>query len=286
VSLAAPSIFTLYNATIDFDNVLVVAISQSGESTDTNLVLERAKEKGSITVGITNEAESSLAGLAEYVFQVRAGKEKSVAATKTYTGQLMAFYLLAYALGAPIDPEDLKKIPGYAESALDLGSQIADRAERYTFITHGVVVGRGLNYSNAYEFALKLMETCYVVAERFSSADLLHGPIAVVESTFPSFLFAPSGVTWPGIKEMIARLQELKAETLVITDIGNREAVQTASRVICIPAKLSFKGPLPEEVYTPIPYIIPAQLLAAALARHKGLDPDRPRTLSKVTQTM
>jgi glucosamine--fructose-6-phosphate aminotransferase (isomerizing) len=286
VSLAAPSIFTLYNATIDFDDVLVVAISQSGESTDTNLVLERAKEKGSITVGITNEADSSLAHLAEYVFQVRAGKEKSVAATKTYTGQLMAFYLLAYALGAAIDPEDLKKIPDHAKSALDLESHIGERAERYTFITHGVVVGRGLNYSNAYEFALKLMETCYVVAERFSSADLLHGPIAVVESTFPSFLFAPSGVTWPGIKEMIARLQELKAETLVITDLANREAVQTSSRAICIPAKLSFKGPLPEEVYTPIPYIIPAQLLAAALAEHKGLDPDRPRTLSKVTQTM
>ena len=286
VSLAAPSIFTLYNATIDFDDVLVVAISQSGESTDTNLVLERAKEKGSITVGITNEADSSLANLAEYVFQVRAGKEKSVAATKTYTGQLMAFYLLAYALGAAIDPEDLKKIPDHAKSALDLESQIGERSERYTFITHGVVVGRGLNYSNAYEFALKLMETCYVVAERFSSADLLHGPIAVVESTFPSFLFAPSGVTWPGIKEMIARLQELKAETLVITDLANREAVQTSSRAICIPAKLSFKGPLPEEVYTPIPYIIPAQLLAAALAEHKGLDPDRPRTLSKVTQTM
>lgn len=286
VSLAAPSIFTLYNATIRFDDVLVVAISQSGESTDTNLVLERAKEKGALTVGITNETESTLANMAEYVFQVRAGREKSVAATKTYTGQVMAFYLLAYALGAAIDPEDLKRLPDYARSALALESQIQERSERYTFITRGVVVGRGLNYANAFEFALKLMETCYVVAERFSSADLLHGPIAVVESTFPSFLFAPPGVTWKGIREMIARLQELKAETLVITDMSNLEAVQTAARVICIPAKLSYKGPLPEEIYTPIPYIIPAQLLAASLAEHKGLDPDRPRTLSKVTQTM
>src|ERR1700704_3159465 len=102
VSLAAPSIFTLYNATIDFDDVLVVAISQSGESTDTNLVLQRAREKGAFTVGITNEPESTLASLAEHVLLVRAEREASVAATKTYTGQLLMMYLLAYALGAEI----------------------------------------------------------------------------------------------------------------------------------------------------------------------------------------
>jgi glucosamine--fructose-6-phosphate aminotransferase (isomerizing) len=147
-------------------------------------------------------------------------------------------------------------------------------------------VGRGLNYSNAFEFALKLMETCYVVAERFSSADLMHGPIAMVESAFPSFLFAPPGVTWPGMKEMIEKLQHLKAETLVITDLSNRAALEASPHSLCVPLKLKAKSAVAEDLFTPIPYIIPAQLFAASLAEQKGLDPDRPRTLSKVTQTM
>jgi glucosamine--fructose-6-phosphate aminotransferase (isomerizing) len=287
VSLAAPSIFTLYQATLELNkDVLVVAISQSGESTDTNLVLQRAREQGAPTVGITNEPESSLAKLAEHVFLVRAGKEKSVAATKTYTGQLLMMYLLAYALGAKIDPDNLRRLPDRAKAALELESRIAERCERYTFMTRAVVVGRGLNYSNAFEFALKLMETCYVVAERFSSADLMHGPIAMVDTAFPSFLFAPSGVTWPGMKEMVEKLQHLKAETMVITDLSNREAIEASRHSLVIPLKLREKAAVAEELFTPIPYIIPAQLFAACLAEQKGLDPDRPRTLSKVTLTM
>jgi len=286
VSLAAPSIFTLYGSTIDFRDALVVAISQSGESTDTNLVLERARAAGAVTVGITNEPGSTLARLAEHVFLVRAGRERSIAATKTYTGQLLMCYLLAYALGASIEIDDLARLPGYADTALRLEPEIAQRAERYTFITHAVAVARGLNYANAFEFALKLMETCYVIAERFSSADLLHGPIAMVESSFPAFLFTPAGVTWPGVKEMLAKLEQLKAATLVISDLSNAEAVGNNRSAICLPVDLSHSGPLPVEVYTPIPYIVPAQLFAACLAEQKGLDPDRPRTLSKVTRTL
>lgn len=286
VSLAAPSIFTLYGASLDFRDVLVIAISQSGESTDTNLVLQRAKDGGAMTIGVTNEAASTLAQMAEYTLVVRAGKEKSVAATKTYTGQLLMVYLLAHALGGAIHTDDLQRLPRLAEAALRLEDEIRSRAERYRFMRQGVVVGRGLNYSNAFEFALKLMETCYVVAERFSAADLLHGPIAMVEPSFPAFLLTPSGVTWPGMREMITKLAELKAETLVITDRANPEALGSGERVICIPAKLAHKSSLPEDIYTPIPYIIPAQLFAACLAEVKGLDPDRPRTLTKVTQTL
>jgi glutamine---fructose-6-phosphate transaminase (isomerizing) len=287
VSLAAPSIFTLYGATLDFRDAAVVAISQSGESTDTNLVLEQARAAGAITVGVTNEADSTLAKLAEHVILVRAGREQSVAATKTYTGQLLSFYLLAYALGAPLPADALKRLPGFAAKALQLEDSVTERSLRYTYMTRAVSVARGLNYSNAFEFALKLMETCYVVAERFSAADLLHGPIAMVETAFPSFLFAPAGVTWPGMKEMVEKLQGLKSETLVITDTGNRDAANLCPRGICIPADLSeHGGTLPVDVWTPIPYIIPAQLMAAHLAEHKGLDPDRPRTLSKVTRTL
>ena len=277
VSLSAPSVHTLYRAKIDFADALVIAISQSGESTDTNIVLKDARSRGAMTVGITNEPKSSLTRLAERVFLVRAGRERSVAATKTYTGQIMLLYLLAYALGADLKISDLQRVPGFAAEALKLEDEIRSLAGRYRFMNHAAVVGRGLNYSNAFEFALKLMETCYVVAERFSSADFLHGPIALVEANFPLFVFAPSGVTWPGIKDTLAKLQTLHAETVVISDEANRSL--TGSRVIRVPAKLP-------EVLTPVPYIIPGQILAACLASEKGLDPDKPRTLNKITRTV
>jgi glucosamine--fructose-6-phosphate aminotransferase (isomerizing) len=140
-------------------------------------------------------------------------------------------------------------------------------------------VGRGLNYANAFEFALKLMETCYVVAERFSSADFMHGPIALVAPRFPVFAFAPAGVTWKAMSDTIARLHALRAEIVTITDGGNPDAATHATKMIRLPKRVP-------EVLTPIPYIVPAQLFAAALAAEKGLDPDKPRTLRKVTLTM
>jgi glucosamine--fructose-6-phosphate aminotransferase (isomerizing) len=279
VSLAAPSISTLYGARVDYREALVVAISQSGESTDTNFLLERAREQGALTLGITNERSSSLAKFAEHVFLVRAGKERSVAATKTYTGQVLLLYLLAYALGGAIRLTDLERIPEIVDSTLRLENEILEFSSRYRFMHHAVVVGRGLNYANAFEFALKLMETCYVVAERFSSADFLHGPIALVEPHFPVFAFAPAGVTWGSIGDTLEKLQGLRAEVVAITDRANREAGRRATRVIQLPQGL-------KEVLTPIPYIVPAQLFTACLAEQKGLDPDRPRTLRKVTLTL
>ncbi len=289
VSLSAPSIFTLYKADVDLSDALVVAISQSGESTDTNLVLERARKRGALTVGITNEKSSTLARIADYAFLVRAGKEKSVAATKTYTGQLLSLYLLAHALGGSVRVDDLQQLPEWTASALKLEPEVAAAAQRYRFMEHALVVGRGLNYSNAFEFALKLMETCYVVAERFSSADLLHGPIAMLEAGFPVFLFAPPGVTWTGLRQLIARLTEIRTETLIITDQSNWRAVKhvgdALAHRVCIPVDLAYKNG-PADIFTPIPYIVPAQLFAGWLAHVKGLDPDRPRALKKVTQTM
>ena len=279
VTLAAPSIFTLYGASLLLKDTLLIAVSQSGESTDTNLVLERAREQGAATIGITNEPASTLARIADQVFLVKAEKELSVAATKTYTGQVMMLYLIAYALGAKVTLDQLARLPELVESALTLEAEIASRVERYRFMDHAVVVGRGLNYANAFEFALKLMETCYVVAERFSSADLAHGPIAMVDRSFTSFLFTPTGVTWPGMRDMLAKLNQLQAETLIITDQSNREAREFHQRAIVIPAAI-------DELFTPIPYIVPAQIFAACLASEKGLNPDQPRTLNKVTLTL
>jgi glutamine---fructose-6-phosphate transaminase (isomerizing) len=290
VSLAAPSVFTLYRAGLNLKDTVVVGISQSGESTDTNLVLESARAAGAFTIGVTNESESTLAKLADETFLVRAGKEKSVAATKTYTGQQMCFYLLAHALGAALGREDIAHIPEWTAAALKLESEINERAERFCFMRHAVCVGRGLNYSNSFEFALKLMETCYVVAERFSPADLLHGPIAMLEQSFPTFLFCPSGPTWEPMLELYRKLESIRAETLIVTDESNKAVTKLkglTAAPLCIPAALAQKKRgLPEDLYTPIPYIVPAQLFAASLAAVKHLDPDKPRSLNKVTQNL
>ena len=139
-----------------------------------------------------------MAGLAEHLFLVRAGKEESVAATKTYTGQMLVMYLLSYALGGR-SASAIWSAFRMPWSRARLEPEIDELSERYRFMRHAVVVGRGINYANAFEFALKMMETCYVVAERFSSADFLHGPIAMVEPSFPVFVFAPPDTTWPSV---------------------------------------------------------------------------------------
>ena len=277
VSLAAPAVHTLYRAKLDLRDALVIGISQSGEGADINIVLENARRCGALTLGITNEPRSELARLADETFLIHAGRERSVAATKTYTGQLLIFHLLARALGDPRRRAPVEKLPELAASALTLHDHVAEVVDRYAFMNHAVVVGRGLNYANAYEFAIKLMETCYVIAERFSSADFLHGPIAMVERGFPAFLFAPSGPTLKSIRDLLGKLNKLGAETLVIST--EKSILENATKGLRIPGRIP-------EVLTPIPYIIPAQLFAAMLAESKGLSPDAPRSLTKVTRTV
>lgn len=280
-TLAAPSVTTLYGVRHRWKNTLVVALSQSGESTDTNLYVQAAREAGALTVGITNERTSSLTRMVDEVFLVHAGHEKSVAATKTYTGQLLMLYLLAYALGAPIPPKSLERLPALAQRALRTRKRVVALSERYRDMNHAVVVGRGLNYANAFELSLKMMETCYVVAERFSGADFLHGPIALVERAFPVFVFSPPGPTSDTTLDILRRLGELEAQTIVIG-----EAPDAAVRSISVSVTGRVPAGCPGDLLTPIPYIIPAQLFCAFLAEQKGLDPDHPRTLTKVTRTI
>ncbi len=149
VSLAAPSVYTLYEASLDLSETLVIGLSQSGESTDTNRVLELARARGALTAGITNEPRGTLARLAEWTFLMHGGREKSIAATKTYTGQLLLIYLLAYALGARIRPGLLRRLPEWTEKALTLEPALAGLSERYRFLGDAVVVARGLNYATA-----------------------------------------------------------------------------------------------------------------------------------------
>lgn len=277
VSLCAPSVHTLYHARLDLRDALVVGISQSGAGPDINQVLESARKQGGYTVGITNEPRSSMAGLVDDVFLVRAGKQRSVPATKTYTGQLLIFYLLAFALGGQVTLAEISQIPDFVKGALHLRAEIGEIVQRYRYMRHCAVVGRGLNYANAYELALKLMETCYVVAERFSSADFLHGPIAMVERDFPVLMFMPAGRTFAGMKKLAEQVHTLGADTLLISSAASR--LPRATQAIRVP------GSIPE-IYSPIPYIVPGQLFTALLAESKGLNPDKPRALQIVTRTM
>lgn len=275
VSLSAPSVFTLYKAKLNLKRALVIGVSQSGEGIDINTVLESAKASGATTLGITNEADSTMARLTDETLLIHAGREKSVAATKTYTGQMLHFYLLASVLS---DKKiDFEKIPDFAAKALDLENEIETLVQRYLFMENCVVVGRGINYGNSYELALKLMETCYVVAERFSSADFFHGPLAVVERRFPVIMFAPGGVTKQSNIDLLKNLKELHADSFSITN--DEEIARLSSLALRMPEEI-------DEFLSPIPFILPAQLFAAYLAKIKGINPDAPRSLSKVTKTI
>lgn len=274
VSLAAPSVYTLYNAKMRLKHAVVIGVSQSGEGDDINHVLESAKAAGAFTMGITNEAASTMARLTDETLLIHAGRERSVAATKTYTGQMLHFYLLASVVGDKRIP--FHQIPELVSKALELKVTVEEIAQRYAFMENCVVVGRGMNYGNSYELALKLMETCYVVAERFSSADFFHGPLAVVERRFPVILFAPEGATRQSSSDLLARLKELGADSLSITN--NDNVVNSSTQAIRMPEM--------DEFLSPIPFIVPAQLFAAYLADAKGLDPDAPRSLAKVTKTL
>ncbi len=275
VSLSAPSVYTLYKAKLNLSRALVIGVSQSGEGNDINIVLESAKASGAYTLGITNEAGSTMAQIANETLLIHAGRERSVAATKTYTGQMLHFYMLANELAEK--KLDIERIPEYTTRALELQPKITDLVQRYVFMENCVVVGRGMNYGNSYEMALKLMETCYVVAERFSSADFFHGPLAIVERRFPVVLFGPSGVTQKSSVELLDRLHELNADCLSITN--DPEIAKLSPNSLVLPSEI-------EEFLSPIPFIVPAQLFAALLSEAKGLDPDAPRSLSKVTKTI
>ena len=277
VSLSAPSVHTIYRAKLNLKHALVIGVSQSGEGEDINRVLENARDCGAFTIGITNEPASSMVKLVDETLLMHGGREQSMAATKTFTGQMMLFYMMAAALSPNGQAIDYQKIPDFAARALEQQPAIVELVQRYVFMENCVVVGRGLAYANAYEFALKLMETCYVVAERFSAADFLHGPVAMIERHFPVILFAPPGAMLQDTKALLSRLQELRADTLAIT--ADLDAAAKCSRAIIMPREI-------DEVLAPIPYIIPAQLFVALLAEAKGLNPDQPRSLSKVTRTL
>ena len=278
LALATPSLFTYYNQPPQLKDALVVGISQSGQSPDIVSVLSEGRQQGSLTLAITNEPASPLASTADLVFDLQAGSEKAVAATKTYTAELMAVAMLSVALTEnKAWWKELARVPWWVEKVLRQDAPIARMAERYRYMRQCVVLGRGFNYCTAFEWALKLKELTYVVAEPYSSADFRHGPIAMIEGGFPVMAVAPNGKVFETMLDILGRLRhEQSAELVIISD--EKRALSLAQSPVLLPSGMP-------EWLTPIVSIVPAQLFAGHLTLAKGYDPEKPRTLAKITET-
>lgn len=283
VALAAPSLISLYRREPHLDGALVIGISQSGRSPDIVETVAAARRQGAPTIAITNDPASELANAAADVIDVGAGPELAVAATKTYTAELLAIALLVDAFAAALDGSteqsregELARLPTAIARALETDADAQALARRLADRNRLIVIGRGYGYATARELALKVKELARVSADPYSAADFLHGPLALVEPGLPVVAIATSGAAAEDLDELLARLGELGVERFVLSD--RTAVVDAAEGGIVLPADVP-------EWLMPIVSIVPGQLLAMHLALARGVDPDEPRWIRKVTLT-
>jgi glutamine---fructose-6-phosphate transaminase (isomerizing) len=276
VSLAAPSLFTHYSSPPRLEGECVIGISQSGSSPDVIAVIEEAARQGALTIALTNDVDSKLAGAAELLLPLGAGLEQSVPASKTYTASLLALALLSHA----IDPEPafeqaLARVPSALSEAIGREVEL-DRLAPALLGPRAIVLGRGFNLATAEEVALKLTETSYVLARAWSVADFEHGPIAVVDEGFPVLFVGGGGPVAADLDEVARRLGGYGCKVIGIfdSDAGGFDRQ----------AMVGVDSGLPEDL-TPLTLAVLGQLLAYRVALARGIDPDRPRALNKVTRT-
>jgi glucosamine--fructose-6-phosphate aminotransferase (isomerizing) len=278
VALATPSLFSIYKTPPALSHALVVGISQSGQSPDIVSVLAEARVQNRPTIAITNDVSSPLAQQADFIIPNHAQKEYAIAATKTYTSSLAALAMLSCALeNNPARWNELAKVPDSIQQTITGLKDVIRHTERYRYMEHCTVLGRGYNYSTAFEVALKVKELTRIVAEPYSSADFRHGPIATVTQGFPVIMIAPKGSILADLTELFDQLRNLQAELLVISDDEN--LLKQAALPLRIPSTLP-------EWLTPLVAILPGQLFALNLAIARGLSPDAPAGLRKVTETL
>jgi glucosamine--fructose-6-phosphate aminotransferase (isomerizing) len=278
VALATPSLFTLYERPPLLTGALVIGISQSGQSPDIGAVVAEGRRQGRPTIAITNDPASPLALTAEYVIPIHAGPERAIAATKTYTTSLAALALFSTALAE--DEErlaQLQRLPGLMQQTLADLAPVMTRAERYRYMGHCAVIGRGYNFATAFEIALKIKELTRIVAEPYSSADFRHGPIAMVGQGFPVLVVAPNDTVSDDIHRLVRDLKGLGAELLLISE--DEAVLGQAQLPLALPPNIP-------EWLTPLVAVLPGQLFSLALAAAKGLNPDQPAGLKKVTETL
>ncbi len=278
VALATPSLFTLYQQPPRLNGALVIGISQSGHSPDIVAVLAEAKRQGCPTLAIVNDVSSPLAETASYVLPLHAYPEKAIAATKSYTASLGAIALFSCLLeNNPDHLRQLMEMPEKIQQTLDNLGPPLGHVERYRYMDQCTVIGRGYNYATAFEIALKIKELTRVLAEPYSSADFRHGPIAIIHKGFPVILIAPTGAVSENMIELVGDLKHLGSEVLMIS---NDEQLLRHSQVA-----FALPPDVPEWL-TPLVAVIPGQLFALQLTLEKGMNPDHPEGLTKVTDTI
>ncbi|MFI6942280.1 SIS domain-containing protein [Streptomyces sp. NPDC050418] len=273
--LASMSTTTAYGARPDLRDVLVITVSQSGGSPDLVDSTRAARDAGAITLAVTNNPDSPLAAVSEHHIDILAGPEKALPATKTYTASLLSLYLFVEGLRGG-DGAEAAPLPDLAAELLARGAEVKQLASRYRFAERMVITSRGYGYPTAKEAALKLMETSYIPALSYSGADLLHGPLAMVDNISPVIAVVTDGKGGEALQPVLDRLRGRGADLVVI---GPREQVAAASAGFVLPT-----AGLAEELQ-PILEIIPLQLLAYEVTIARGQDPDAPRALAKVTET-
>ncbi len=277
VGLATPSVHSLYGASPDYGRALVIGISQSGASPDVVGVIRAARAQGALTLAITNTPGSDMAEAAQHHIALRAGSERAVAATKTYTATLLVLAMLSAELADTDASADLALLPEALGRVLELDDEAARIAADMAHLNRCIILGRGYHYATAREWALKLKELSYTLADPYSTADFIHGPLALVEAGFPTFAVAPRGATMADMEAVIERLAgELDARLLITSDDEALREKGTWS--LALPANLP-------EWLMPIVSIVPGQLHARHLTIAKGGDPEQPRSIRKVTLT-
>jgi glutamine---fructose-6-phosphate transaminase (isomerizing) len=276
VAFATPSLFTVYDAPPELGPAAVIGISQSGASPDVVAVLDEAKRQHRPTLAITNDPRSPLARAADWVLPLHAGEERAVAATKTYLNSIAAVALLSAVLAGGEELHALRDMPAAVADQIDRTLAAAQVLDRYRDVESGSVIARGVNYGTAFEIALKIRELSEAPFEAFSSADLLHGPIAAVKRGRPAIVIAPSGRTLRSMRPALDRVRERGAEVIAISD--DDDFLASAETAIPLVSQL-------EEWLTPLLTVIPGQVAAVRLATLRGADVDSPAGLTKITLT-
>jgi glucosamine--fructose-6-phosphate aminotransferase (isomerizing) len=266
-----------YGTPLDMSGSTVVGLSQSGRTPDVVEYIRGARATGAFTIALTNDPSSELAEAAEVTIPLAAGTELAVAATKTYVNTLAALALLAGHVagrGAEL-AEGIREVAELAEAALPaLERETAPLALPFAYTGRMFVIGRGVEFATAREIALKLLETCRVAAEPLTATDLAHGPVAALDPLFPVWAIASNDGTLAPVQEAAARVREMGA-TLVASGTAAAQISGAAYRVPIPPPSV--------QLLSPILSVMPGQLFAWALARVRGLDPDSPQGLAKVT---
>ncbi|MDD3126631.1 MAG: SIS domain-containing protein [Candidatus Izemoplasmatales bacterium] len=274
VGFAAPSIITLYNGKLDLSQALTIAISQSGQAMDALAVVEQAKRQGGMTIAITNDTQSPLAKTADYHLYLNVGQEKSIAATKSFIAQM---YILAMLVEGISQDEtlnhEIKKIGGLIQDTINMSETIAIQSLALLDAKDCFVLGRGFNNAIAHEFALKLQETTYIKALGYATSDFYHGPFAMIEQQSKVIILMPKDNTMPGSLEMIKKLEAIGAQIIIFTDDSS---LKYKNQVVL---------PKAHEYLSPFVFVVAAQIFVCNLSQKRGVNPDQPRGLKKITIT-